>query len=372
MLPYVETDTYSGINNSPLTILGIFKDVIGVDVFKVSHTFYVVTNDTMTCDCLLGRDFVSCPQFKIVFNDRVCFEPVDLKVNSDFTCNEVLLIDAVHDSVITELDIESGVPATSKLELQKAFDDGYANPLLLFSYFNAMSDRQRHYFSGSQKRKLKEKKEQEKMKHTKLTQFFVPNKANLPGENEQTIISTIIEDKENVERTKCQPNTSQKTIDNENDTDSFQGQNYESTSSHTANRSFAKEYIGDADADLGKNAERYQNIALWPDSVDNEKSYGVSVKMSTNINIPDKMNPADPRFVNWAQNLLDQDDENLEFEESDDDFRDEEDVKKFLEESSDEDYFQNEGTSSGSLEDEPEEATENKEEFYFRRNKFKC
>ncbi|KAK4886914.1 hypothetical protein RN001_003185 [Aquatica leii] len=64
--------------------------------------------------------------------------------------------------------------------------------------------------------------------------------------------------------------------------------------------------------------------------------------MSTNINIPDKMNPADPRFVNWAQNLLDQDDENLEFEESDDDFRDEEDVKKFLEESSDEDYFQNE------------------------------
>ncbi|KAK4880345.1 hypothetical protein RN001_008491 [Aquatica leii] len=122
-----------------------------------------------------------------------------------------------------------------------------------------MSDRQRHYFSGSQKRKLKEKKEQEKMKHTKLTQFFVPNKANLPGENEQTIISTIIKDKENVEKTKCQPNTSEKTIDNENDTDSFQGQNYESTSSHTANRSFAKEYIGDAliaDADLGKNAER--------------------------------------------------------------------------------------------------------------------
>ncbi|KAK4885238.1 hypothetical protein RN001_001509 [Aquatica leii] len=148
--------------------------------------------------------------------------------------------------------------------------------LLLFSYFNAMSDRQRHYFSGSQKRKLKEKKEQEKMKHTKLTQFFVPNKANLPGENEQTIISTIIEDKENVEKTKCQPNTSEKTIDNENDTDSFQGQNYESTSSHTANRSFAKEYIGDAliaDADLGKNAERYQDIALWPDSVDNEMEF---------------------------------------------------------------------------------------------------
>ncbi|KAK4882555.1 hypothetical protein RN001_005874 [Aquatica leii] len=51
------------------------------------------------------------------------------------------------------------------------------------------------------------------------------------------------------------------------------GQNYESTSSHTANRSFAKEYIGDAliaDADLGKNAESYQDIALWPDSVDNE------------------------------------------------------------------------------------------------------
>ncbi|KAK4883310.1 hypothetical protein RN001_006629 [Aquatica leii] len=90
--------------------------------------------------------------------------------------------------------------------------------------------------------------------------------------------------------------------------------------------------------------------------------------MSTNMNIPDKMNPDDPRFVNWAQNLLNLDDENLEFEESNGDFRDKEDVKEFAEESSDEDYFQNEGFSS---EDEPEGATENKEEFYFGRNKFK-
>ncbi|KAK4886213.1 hypothetical protein RN001_002484 [Aquatica leii] len=108
------------------------------------------------------------------------------------------------------------------------------------------------------------------MKHTKLTQFFVPNKANLPGENEQTIISTIIEDKENVERTKCQPNTSQKTIDNENDTDSFQGQNYESTSSHTANRSFAKEYIGDAliaDADLDNHLTFINYILFITESI---------------------------------------------------------------------------------------------------------
>lgn len=140
-------------------------------------------------------------------------------------------------------------------------------------YFDAMSDR--HYMTGYQKRKLKEKREQEKVKHPKLTDFFVSNKTNIPAEE-----------------TTCQPSTSQITIDNANERSCLQVPNYESTSSQNQNDNenaaaeeetcqsgISKEATESEEklercnksfAELDTTFDGYQDLGLWPDCIDND------------------------------------------------------------------------------------------------------
>lgn len=76
------------------------------------------------------------------------------------------------------------------------------------------------------------------------------------------------------------------------------------------------------------------------------------------------MHPDDPKFAEWAQNLLDEEDENTKFVESDDEFEDT--IEEVIEEDSDADYSENED-----LESESEDLVNNESNFYFGKNKFK-
>lgn len=81
------------------------------------------------------------------------------------------------------------------------------------------------------------------------------------------------------------------------------------------------------------------------------------------------MHPDDPNFLNWGQSLLDQDDENVKFEVSDDDLGDDEYVEEIDETSSDEDYFDK--SNSEDSESESEELTKDKDNSYFGKNMYK-
>lgn len=79
-----------GINNSKLLVKGIFEDdiIINDNVYKIS--FYVVAANTMSFNCLLGRDFIQNPDIKeIVFTD-----------------NDFKIINLVNHSVINNENLE--------------------------------------------------------------------------------------------------------------------------------------------------------------------------------------------------------------------------------------------------------------------------
>lgn len=87
----------------------------------------------------------------------------------------------------------------------------------------------------------------------------------------------------------------------------------------------------------------------------------------------DRMHPDDPGFENWARNLLDQDDEDIIFPESDNELEDSPVIEEIYEEDSDADYVPDENE----IEDLPDERKETddlphqRERFYIGKNKFK-
>ncbi|KAK9711242.1 hypothetical protein QE152_g25575 [Popillia japonica] len=64
--PYLSTTRFTGITNSLLKIVGTSKDV-RINNVSVPMIFYV-TNDSMSYDCLLGRDFISSSLIKVKFD----------------------------------------------------------------------------------------------------------------------------------------------------------------------------------------------------------------------------------------------------------------------------------------------------------------
>ena len=92
--------------------------------------------------------------------------------------------------------------------------------------------------------------------------------------------------------------------------------------------------------------------------------------MNKKKNFPDRMHPDDPKFADWVQHMMDQDDESVVFAESDDELSDDGNVEEIVEYSSDEDYSENEDSCSESSESEAEELQTVKNNFYFGKNKF--
>lgn len=86
--------------------------------------------------------------------------------------------------------------------------------------------------------------------------------------------------------------------------------------------------------------------------------------------IPNSMNPNDPRFPEWVQMLLDQDDEGTKFEESDEDLEDTAEIEQINEENSDTDYSTQQNSDDGSSDGEPE-LSNDEDNFYFGKNGFK-
>ena len=64
-------NSFCGINQSPIRVLGTLLKTIEIEGIKVELRFLVVPNDTMSCAMLLGRDFTRNPLIKIELGDTI-------------------------------------------------------------------------------------------------------------------------------------------------------------------------------------------------------------------------------------------------------------------------------------------------------------
>jgi len=69
----------SGINKSPLKVLGVINTKVSVKDLPVDLNiiFYVVDNNTMNCNCLLGRNFINNNLIKLTFDKNIFIEKND-------------------------------------------------------------------------------------------------------------------------------------------------------------------------------------------------------------------------------------------------------------------------------------------------------
>ncbi|CAG9773419.1 unnamed protein product [Ceutorhynchus assimilis] len=59
ILPHDSSQNFYGLNKTPLKILGCFEDIVIIADCEVKNIFHVVSDDTMSFDVLLGRNFMS-------------------------------------------------------------------------------------------------------------------------------------------------------------------------------------------------------------------------------------------------------------------------------------------------------------------------
>lgn len=85
---------------------------------------YVVLEGTITCKCLLGRDFLNNPDIK-----EVIFRSAGAKVQPSTDVNNILLIGDVYASDEVVLNFDSSVRAEQRLEMRQIFFEHYVNSI---------------------------------------------------------------------------------------------------------------------------------------------------------------------------------------------------------------------------------------------------
>ncbi|VEN44890.1 unnamed protein product [Callosobruchus maculatus] len=124
---------FSGINNSSLNIVGIFKDTVKINESVVPINLYVVSNETMTFPAIIGRDFTSLHDFKITFSDKVLVSKpaaTNNDENARFSafCQQLLAIEYIHSSdVQPNLNVNSNLNIETVTHLEKMVCEEYLN-----------------------------------------------------------------------------------------------------------------------------------------------------------------------------------------------------------------------------------------------------
>ena len=116
---------FSGINNSKLHILGVFRKFVEIDNRNVEINFYVVPDDTMAHAAVLGRDFTSRNDMK-----EIIVKAFGLQKDSTLSfLEEILLINYVDKpfSVAGNLDINPNIPYNIANKVESMYEQEYAS-----------------------------------------------------------------------------------------------------------------------------------------------------------------------------------------------------------------------------------------------------
>lgn len=125
-------DSYFGINNTPLTILGSFETDIIVNEISTKIKFLIVPDNTMSFAALLSRDFIASPNIKIAMNKNCTILINDNEIIND-TCVEtnnlipqIMHIEYLDKPEITDnVNINPNINFVTKEKLKEIYTETY-------------------------------------------------------------------------------------------------------------------------------------------------------------------------------------------------------------------------------------------------------
>jgi len=138
LLPYnydviklLENDcNFSGINGTKLELLGIFENEIVINDSRFKLRFYIVPDNTMVMNAILGRDFITKPGVSLCFQNGV----VSLNLINDVNqtkvtdgVHQILCVDYEHkfESVKEKLNVNQKMEFTYVSELVELYKSEY-------------------------------------------------------------------------------------------------------------------------------------------------------------------------------------------------------------------------------------------------------
>jgi hypothetical protein len=116
---------FSGINGTKLDLLGMFETDISVNENNFSMCFYVVPENTMTMNAILGRDFVNKPSVNLSFKNGV----INFEWSKTNSFSQILCVSYEHefDNVKEMLNVNPELNANVKEQLFELYQKEYGN-----------------------------------------------------------------------------------------------------------------------------------------------------------------------------------------------------------------------------------------------------
>lgn len=122
-----ESTSYCGLNNVPLKILGVYNTTIHVNSTEIKVKFLVVPDDTISFNALLGRDFLSSSNIKVVIDGK-CKVIVDNKQITNSSLREtdnaiwqLYQINCIEESKPMELNINPEIDFKTREQLKNIY-----------------------------------------------------------------------------------------------------------------------------------------------------------------------------------------------------------------------------------------------------------
>lgn len=113
--PFTSVNQFEGVNKSKINILGQIKQGIEVQGCTTEICFYVVPVTTMSCVCLLGRDFIAHDKLQVTFEK--C--KVNIKLSDD-KGPDGLVAEILNIDVCNEIDSDLNLSINPNLDWGKA------------------------------------------------------------------------------------------------------------------------------------------------------------------------------------------------------------------------------------------------------------
>lgn len=126
----IEDESFVGMNQSQIKLLGSIKRNIKVSSITLEVKFYVIRNNTMQYPCLLGRNVLCHEKIRFTVDQGVVsIGPSDVLLTDDFV-NQIMCIDETDNinNTLGDLDIDTSIVPNDRLQLEADLRDRYLTP----------------------------------------------------------------------------------------------------------------------------------------------------------------------------------------------------------------------------------------------------
>ncbi|XP_076547015.1 uncharacterized protein LOC143305818 [Osmia lignaria lignaria] len=126
--PHNNTVQFGGVKRSKINILRRLKQIISVADCEIEVDFYVIPENTMSCTCLLGRDFITNDNIEITLGKTVRIQRKLKTGNDNYPVSGILKIDAIEDDPPKNIKIDEKVDWESRNKIENIMNECYVEP----------------------------------------------------------------------------------------------------------------------------------------------------------------------------------------------------------------------------------------------------